>query len=553
MSKRIVVQLNGQEVKTKTGTSAAKLLESYPHPGELDPIGCIINNRMMSLHRPLVSNCTVNTVDYSSKEGANIYRRTVQMLLYKAFYDLYPKVRLEIGQSLADGYYFDANTHDGPLTVEMLAAVENRMQEIVAADWPIRVSLVTCEEAEEFFSANNYPEKVLLIRQRNIPEIPWVVMGDFRFLCYGPMAPSTGSCKLYSLLPKLPGFVLSFPNRKGEVHVELPPQPKLFSQYRETKKWNEMMGVLNVGQLNQACIDGSISEIIKVSEGLQEKKIVRIADEISEKRDKVRLVLIAGPSSSGKTTSTKRLAIQLQVNGIRPVMISMDNYYVNRSETPLNEDGSYNFECLEALDFDLFNHHLRQLLDGEEVKTPVFDFVRGERRKDKYKVLKLEENQVVIVEGIHGLNPKLTSLVSNNEKFKIYLSALTQLRIDGSNRIFTSDARLLRRIVRDRLFRGYLASQTIHMWPSVRDGENKYIFPFQEEADVMFDTALVYEQAVLKPYLKRYLMEVPPHDEAYVEAYRLFKFLDLFIPVFPHEVPPTSILREFIGGSSFDY
>jgi uridine kinase len=314
-----------------------------------------------------------------------------------------------------------------------------------------------------------------------------------------------------------------------------------------------MLKISSISQLNDACIDNSVTEIIKVAEALQEKKIANVADMIQNGRDRIRLVLIAGPSSSGKTTFTKRLAVQLRVTGIRPVMLSMDNYYVDRVDTPKNPDGSYNFECIEALDVPLFNEHMKRLLAGERVDTPIFDFVSGMRRTDKFISLKLESDQVMLIEGIHGLNPRLTASISNDSKFRIYVSALTQLMIDEHNRIFTSDLRLMRRIVRDRLYRGYLAGDTIRQWPSVRAGENEYIFPFQNEADVMFDTSLVYEPAVLKPYLRRFLMEVKPEDPSYVEAFRLFNFLALFIPIFPHEVPNNSLLREFIGGSAFDY
>jgi len=552
MGKKITLMLNGVEVKSKSGISISKLLETNSAEKLEKPIGAIVNHRLMGLYTILRSDCIIDTVGFSSKEGASIYRRTLSLIMCEAFAQLYPKIKLEIGQSLGNGYYYRDRLGDN-ISKKMLNEIDAKMREIVASDRPLRPKLVSTEAAIEHFKEHGFYEKVALIKQRQVPEINWVVMGEFHDLSYGPVASNTGFCDTFSLFKKAKGFVLSFPDAKGKVTEKLKPQLKLFSTYQETRAWNKRVSVWSISQLNQACIDGSISEIIKVSEGLQEKKIARMADEIYENKDTVRLVAIAGPSSSGKTTFTKRLGIQLRVNGIRPVMLSMDNYYVDRVKTPLNPDGSYDFECLEALDFPLFNKHLEMILDGKRVDTPIFDFVKGERRSDKTIPMKLEKDQVLMIEGIHGLNPKMTASIPNDKKFKIYVSALTQLTIDEHNRIFTSDMRLMRRIVRDRLFRGYLATQTIKQWPSVRAGENKHIFPFQEEADVMFDTALVYEPAVLKPYLRRYLMEVRQDEKAYTEAYRLFQFLGLFIPVFPHEVPGNSLLREFIGESAFNY
>ena len=552
MSKKIKVLLNGKEVKTKAGIMLLRLLDDHPPDDGGEPLGAIINKRLMGLYTTLRSNSEIETFNYSGKPGANIYRRTVSLILGEAFAELYPDIRLEIGQSVGGGYYYHAQS-GGTLDAEILTAVEERMREIVVSGRPLRPALVAVEEAIDYFEEKDYPAKVQLLRQRNIPEVPWVVMGEFRDLLFGPIAPSAGLCPSFALLKYEQGFVLKFPFKDGTLTRHLRSQKKLFDTYLETRRWNQRMSVWSISQLNQACIDGSISDIVKVSEGLQEKKISQMADWIHQSRDRVKLVLVAGPSSSGKTTFTKRLSVQLMVNGIRPRMLSMDNYYVNRVDTPKNADGTYDFECLEAIDIPLFNDHISRLLAGEEVQMPVYDFVKGVRRADKTDPMKIDADNVLIVEGIHGLNPKMSASVNPESKFKIYVSALTQLSIDEHNRIFTSDMRLMRRIVRDRLYRGYNAGQTISQWPHVRLGENRHIFPFQEEADIMFDTALVYEPAVLKPYLQRFLMEVDQADDAYVEAFRLFRFLSLFIPVFPREVPRTSLLREFIGGSSFDY
>jgi uridine kinase len=314
------------------------------------------------------------------------------------------------------------------------------------------------------------------------------------------------------------------------------------------------LGIANLGQLNQLIIKGESAEVIRIAESLHEKKVAQIADQINERRDKVKLVLIAGPSSSGKTTFSKRLSLQLMVNGIRPVALSTDNFYVDREKTPLDEDGKYDFECIEAIDLELFNEVLVGLLRGEKVLAPRFDFPSGTRRpKEKWVPMQLEPGQVLVVEGIHGLNERLTQAVANDEKFRIYISALTQLAIDDHNRIFTSDTRFLRRIVRDRLFRGYSAASTIETWPRVRRGEMRDIFPYQEEADVMFNSALVYEQAFLRLYAERFLLEVPQNHPSFVDAYRLLRFVQSFVPLFDAPVPQTSILREFVGGSGFKY
>ena len=550
-SNRILVTLNGQTLSVKRESNILKVIEQSGQSFKSPPLGAIVNNRLMGLYQILRGDSLIRTVDYSSKEGANIYRRSASLILLEAITELFPTARLEIGQSLGDGYYYRVSGKE--LCAETIETIESRMRQIVKEGRTLQPRPIAVEEAIEYFAEIGYPEKVLLLRQRPVAEVPMVHCGKSRDIAYGPFLHSTALCPEFALVPMLPGFVLNFPDPKGHVTRILPPQPKLFSAYRETRAWNERLGVWNVGQLNEACIDGSISEIIRVSEGLQEKKIAHLADEISQRAKNVRLVLIAGPSSSGKTTFTKRLAVQLRVNGIRPLTLSLDNYYMNRADTPKNPDGTYDFETIDALDLPLFNQHLCELLEGREVQTPLYDFVSGERKRDKTLPMKLADDEVLIAEGIHGLNPRLTSAVPSEAKFRIYVSALTQLTIDEHNRIFTSDVRLLRRIVRDRLFRGYSAAKTIHQWTHVRAGENKWIFPFQEEADELFNTALVYEQAALKPFLSRFLAEVKPDNPAYVETFRLSRFLSLFIPIFTREVPPNSILREFVGESVFHY
>jgi len=358
----------------------------------------------------------------------------------------------------------------------------------------------------------------------------------------------------FAVVPYEDGLLLRFPRNGDPANLPpLAPQPKLFGAYRETRRWNEVLGVANVGSLNRMCLSGEVSELIRIAEGFHEKKIAAIADAIAAQSRRVRLVLVGGPSASGKTTFIRRLAIQLRVNGIQPVGISLDNYFVDRERTPLDAKGKPDYEALEALDLELFNAHLAALLRGDEVELPRYDFVRGRRTdRDLWQRQRLEPNQVLLVEGIHGLNHRLSESVPEEAKYRVFISALTQLTLDDHNRIFTSDARLLRRILRDRLFRGHPATRTLDMWNSVRRGEARGIFPFQEEADVIFNSALVYEPAVLRVFAERFLLEVPREHPAYTEAYRLLRFLAWFVPVFQDEVPRTSILREFIGGSAFD-
>jgi uridine kinase len=356
-------------------------------------------------------------------------------------------------------------------------------------------------------------------------------------------------------MPYEDGLVLRFPRRRDRSQLPpFTPRPLLYRTYVETRSWQDLLGIRHVGQLNRLCLNGGIREILRIAEGFHEKKIAHIADDIVARREAVRLITIAGPSSSGKTTFAKRLGIQLRVNGIEPIALSLDDYYVDRHDTPLADDGQPDFEALEAIDLPLFHRHLSELLAGEEVRTPEYDFVTGRRKPpERWAPMRLEDNQVLLVEGIHGLNDQLTATVSRGRTYRIFISALSQLAIDDHNRIFTADARLIRRIVRDQLFRGFTAERTLRLWERVRRGEARWIFPFQEGADVMLNSALVYEPAVLKTYAERFLLQVPRTSPEYPEAYRLLKFLALFVPIFPDEVPHTSILREFIGGSTFSY
>ena len=546
----LIVKLNGKPVEIQKGFLIRTILEQYPFERQRHILGAVVNHRLRGLYYKVASECEIQTVDYSTREGNGIYRRTLQLILSEAMSELFPKSKLRVGQSFSNSYFYEVeNSHE--LTVEQIQKLKKKMIEIIAGNRRIRVESMESEAAETMFTDLGQPEKAALVNKLYVPEVTLVSVGRFVEMEHGPVADRTGVIEAFDVTPYENGFLLSFPLRDGKTLPTVRNRSKIFGVHREARRWGDLIGAWNVSHINEACVRGAIGELICISEGLHEKKIVEIADEIHRRGSQVKLVLIAGPSSSGKTTTTKRLATQLMVNGIKPVSLSVDNYYVDREKTPKLPDGSYDFESIDALDIKLFNEHLELLLKGEEVQAPVYNFVRGARDTHRTHPMRLLPGQILITEGIHCLNDALTPSVPVASKFRLYVSALTPLCIDRQNRIYTSDTRLVRRIVRDRLFRGYSASQTIMQWPKVREGEQKWIFPFQEEADVIFNSALLYESAVLKTYARRFLYEVPRNDPAYTEALRLLDFLRLFLPVFPEEVPPTSVLREFIGGSNF--
>ncbi len=550
--KPIEVLMDGQRLPAKAGEQVQGLFKRYPpqNPGKL--LAAKINQNLVALDTVLHSNCRLTPVFYTDREGLAVYRRTACLILYEAVEELYPEARVIVGQSLANGYYFDF-VSDKPIDQEILNNIEARMRQIVAENRPFVKESISIEEAKEYFETEGYHDKIKLLTTTRLTEAKLIGCGVFKDIQHGPVTPATGSIDRFELALYSPGFLLRFPQSKNPERIpDLSPQTKLFQIYKETKDWNRILGVTNVGELNEICLTKGIGDLIRISEGFHEKRIAQIADIITSQRDKVKLVLIAGPSSSGKTTFSKRLMIQLKVNGLRPIALSTDNYFLGRDQTPLGDNGKPDFESLRAVDLELFNQQMTDLLKGQEVATPIYNFHTG-TRDEKTISLKLEPNDILLVEGIHGLNQKLTQSVPRENKLKIYISALTQLCLDDHNRIMTSDVRLLRRIVRDRKFRGYSAAHTLKVWPSVQRGEEHNIFPFQEEADVIFNSTLVYEPAVLRLYAERFLLEVPTDDESFGEAYRLLHFVRMFVPVFADEVPHTSILREFIGGSTFEY
>jgi len=517
-------------------------------------LSALVNRRQVMLDFPLTGVVDLELVSFGDREGESVYKRSVSLMLYDACCELFPNARLVIGQSLGNCYHYQLRGEHPTLEV-MAPAIEKRMGEIHRERRPFQRSTVTIEEAERFCREKGCEDKLLLLATRRSSTVHTITCGTFIDLAYGPYAPHTGCVPTFGVMPYEDGLLLRFPRRADRNHLpRFAPRPLLFKTYVETRSWQEVLGVQNVGQLNHLCLNDRVRYLIRIAEGLHEKKISQIADEILSRRPRARLVTIAGPSSSGKTTFAKRLGVQLLVNGIEMVSLSLDNYYVNREETPRDDQGRPDFEALEAIDLKLFHRHLAELMSGEEVLTPRFDFVKGRRKpEEEWVPMHLDDNQVLVVEGIHGLNERLTKSVPREQKYRIFISALSQLAIDDHNRIFTSDTRLIRRIVRDHLFRGFTAERTLDLWGRVRRGEGKWIFPFQEEADVMFNSAVVYEPAVLKVWAERFLLQVPRTSRAYTEAYRLLKGLSMFVSVFPDEVPQTSILREFIGGSSFNY
>ena len=551
MSGRVAITLDGQPTEVFRGTPIREFMGRSETLNGEPPLGAIAYGKLVGLDCRIGLPTDIRIVTMGSREGEAIYRRTVSVMLYAAVCDLLPEAKVVVGQSLAHGYYFDlegAEPDD-----ETVAAVERRMWDFVDRNEPLVGETIPVEEARVYFEQAGHREKVSLLQARRKSHVHTLRLGCFRDIQHGPVALGCGAIRHFALVRYPPGLVLQFDVRRGAATEPVPIQTKLFQIYRETRRWNEILGVAHVGDLNRLCIHGAVADVIKVAEGFHEKKVAAVADAIVERRPDVRLVTVAGPSSSGKTTFSKRLSIQLRVAGLRPVALSMDNWYRNRVETPIDpETGDYDFECIEALDLELFNTNLSDILAGKVVATPVYDFHDGVRiPEERWPRMRLEPDQVLIVEGIHGLNEQLTASVPAEAKFKVYVSALTQLGLDEHNRIFTSDSRLLRRIVRDARYRNYDAETTILRWPSVRAGERRWIFPFQEQADVMFNSALVYEVSVLKVFAEHYLLTVPPESPAYPETYRLLKFLEHFVPVPHDDVPRSSILREFIGKSNF--
>jgi uridine kinase len=497
----------------------------------------------------------VEFLDISSMEGMRTYVHSLCFILYKAVHKLFPEGRLCVEHPVSNGYY--CNLFIGrAITAADIASIKAEMQKIVDEDMPFEQVECRTEEAVAVFREQKMEDKVRLLQTANDIYTYYYKLGDDVDFYYGSLVPSTGYISLFDIVGYHEGLLLRVPNRKEPTKLsEVINQEKMLEVFKENVTWNHIMGLNTVGEFNEICAAGHATDIINIGEALQEKKIVKIADTISERCSngkRVKIVLISGPSSSGKTTFSKRLSIQLMANGMRPYPISLDDYFVDREETPRDADGNYDFESLYALDLDLFNRQLQALLRGEEVELPRFNFIAG-KKEYKGDMLRVDDNMILVLEGIHALNPALIPNIPAEATFKIYVSALTTISIDDHNWIPTTDNRLLRRIIRDFNYRGYSARDTISRWPSVRAGEDKWIFPYQENADAMFNSALIYELASLRMHVEPVLMSVPQNCAEYAEASRLLRFIKYFKPVQDKEVPPTSLLREFLGGSSFKY
>lgn len=542
-------------VSVPEGTSLLALKEKLQiREDPLVPVvGALYNNRVMGLEYLIRRKCTVEFLTTDSEEGADIYRRSLSLLLHAAFIKLaYKKALLKIEYSLSRGYFY-TYIGESPLTDDEVKQIESHMRELVNEDIPFEKREYEIEDALDMFRHIGAWDRYYLLKYIGGSKTLLYNLRNCYNLAQGPLVPSTGYLKLFSLIHYPPGIILAFPlvDKPKEIPT-FAEQKKLFQIYSEQREWSKILDVDSSGKLNRHIIKGRINELIWLSEGLHEKKIASIADIIAKNAGERRIIFLAGPSSSGKTTFAKRLTIQLLANGISPQVLSLDNYYLPRSLMPKNSTGETDFDSVDALDLELISEHLRALLEGRRIEVPAYDFRTGNREKET-RPLRLRKNQIVIIEGIHGMNPQLTGLIGEEETFRIYISALTQLNLDVINRIPTSTVRLIRRIVRDYYFRAFSARQTIGKWPLVRQGEEKNIFPFQEEADVMFNSSLVYEMSVLKGYVEPLLLDISEEDPAYTRARILLHFTSNFMYISPERVPLTSILREFIGGSGFVY
>ncbi len=512
-----------------------------------------VNNKTESLSYRVYRPKTIEYVDLSNSSAMRTYVRSLCFILAKAVDDLLPNAEMYIEHAVAKGYYFQIES-DVPVGKPELDAIRNRMREIVEADIPFVQVEEETSKVVKLFRERHMKDKALLLETSDILYARYSKLEDYIDYFYGCLTPSTGYITIFDIQPHNGGYLLKVPNRSNPVELEPEvQQEKLLNVYREHVKFLKISGLNNVGDLNRAKREDRMSEVIQVAEAYQAKQIADIAGEITRKfQEGVRVVLISGPSSSGKTTFRKRLEVQLLVNMLKPVGFSLDDYFVEREQTPLDESGEKDYESLYALDLELFEQHMLTLMEGEEVELPFYNFVTG-KREFKKNYLKMDENYILIVEGIHGLNPELTAHIPAEKKFQIYVSALTTISLDDHNWIPASDNRLIRRIVRDHRYRGYSAAQTISRWDSVRRGEDKWIFPYQENADMMFNSAMIYELAAIRRHAEPILMQVPRTVPEYSEAYRLLKFLNYFNYITDRELPPTSLLREFLGGSSFRY
>ena len=551
---KVICENPASSVKVEMGTSLLDIVSKLHAENGHPYLAAYVNNRIKELNYKVYTPITIRFVDITGFEGYRVYQRTVSFILHKAVRELFPDRRFYIRHSLGDGFYCEIEG-ENEVAAETCEKISAAMRRIVDADIPITRERALSSDVRELYRTYGFDDKTELLDTRPRLYCDLYRLDDLVGYFYGALAPSTGYVRLFEIHPYYNGFYLALPKRSDPTKIAPNVRlNKMFDIFRQYKSWVDIMGVPTVGSLNAKVLGGDASELIKIAEAVHEKHISIIADNIAEANASkgVRLVLVSGPSSSGKTTFSKRLGIQLRVLGLHPVLISLDDYFVEREKTPRDENGEYDYEALEAIDLAQLNDHLRRLSAGESVAIPRYDFITGKRQWYE-NPLRLGERSILIMEGIHGLNPHLTPSIPDELKFRIYVSCFTSVAMDNLSRIPTTDNRLLRRITRDYAARGNNACATIARWPSVRRGEEKHIFPYQENADVMFNSSLFYEISVLRPFVEPILREVPDTVPEYGEASRLLKFLDNFIPVKPDEIPPTSLLREFIGGSSFKY
>lgn len=542
---------NKKSQKVEIGSTLFDIFSAFDLKMTHGPVSARVNNKVEGMHYRVYNSKDVEFLDMTSASGSRAYTRTLFFVLCKAVQDIYPATDVVIDIPVSNGFYVDIRL-GRPVVDEDVNIIRRRMQEIIDARMPIRRFTVPTEEAVALFQEKGDVEKVKLLKTSGSIYTTYYKIGDYVDYYYGTLLTNTSQLYLFGLEKYYDGMLLRIPSLKNpDVLGEMTRQDKMFDIFKEHHRWQSILGIRTVGDFNQAIDANHSTDIINISEALQEKKIAKIAEEIASRKG-VKLVLLAGPSSSGKTTSCKRLSIQLAVNGLKPLQISLDDYFVDREKTPKDASGEYDYESIYALDLDLINEQFNALFRGEEVELPKYDFQSGKSKKSGNR-LKMNDNNVLVVEGIHALNPELTAHIPQEQIFRVYASALTTILLDNHNYIPTTDNRLLRRIIRDYKYRGVSAQETIHRWPSVRAGENKWIFPFQENADAMLNTAMLYELAVIKMQAEPLLQQVPENCEEYAEAYRLLKFLKYFKGIPYNNLPPTSLLREFLGGSSFHY
>ncbi len=551
----VICENAGRTIEVAMGTTLLEVERQLRLDGPHPFLAAYVNNRIKELNYRIYKPVTVRFIDITSFEGIRVYQRTISFILQKAVRELFPDRTLYIRHSLgASGFYCEISGF-GPIPAEHLDAIKARMRGIIDRNLPIQGVKMLTDTARKIYEGFGMADKIALLDSRPRLYSKIYTIDSLPGYFYGALTPSTGYTPQFDLHPYYNGFFIALPLRTDPTRLhQSVHQEKMFDVFHQYQSWVEIMGVSTVGQLNSKVLAGDASELIKIAEAFHENKLAQVAGCVAEaNRERgVRLVLISGPSSSGKTTFAKRLGVQLRVLGLNPVLISLDDYFVDREKTPRDEKGEYDYEALEAIDLEQFNDHLKRLERGESVDIPRYDFISGTRQWHD-NPLQLDERSVLIVEGIHGLNPALTPGVPESRKFKIYVSCFTSVALDNVSRIATSDNRLLRRLTRDYRTRGNDALSTLARWESVRRGEEKHIFPYQENADVMFNSSLFYEISVLRRFAEPILREVPDTVPEYGEAKRMLKFLDNFIPISPEEIPPTSLLREFIGGSSFKY